>query len=249
MIKKVLPLLIIFFPIAVPGQTVAIKDSFPSFALVELFTSEGCNSCPPADNLLKSLKADAEKNHKRVFFVAYHVDYWNKLGWKDPFSKNQFTYLQQNYSSLLEEKEMYTPQMIVNGKYSFVGSDAKKADDAIAKALNQKSFASVSLKKDSVVRDTLYLSYQSSIQGNDFSLKVLLLESGLKSEVTKGENKGKTLMHENVCRVYNSKNLRNKSGQVLLPVKNLLLNNNFSIIGFIQQKVTLIILGINSFGL
>ncbi len=218
----------------------------PPFALVELFTSEGDHACPPADELLRKIKTDAEKSKKSVYTVAYHVDYWNKYDWKDPYSKVQFTYLQQNYMSALNEKEMYTPQMIVNGQYAFNGSNEAKANEAISKALKTNGYLSISIKKDSVANDTMYVSYQSSVTSADFSIKVLLLESGLKSTVTSGENKGKTLLHENVCRAYQSKSISSKTGQVKIPLKNYILNKNTSMIAFVQQKGSLRVLGICS---
>src|SRR5205085_3255024 len=98
------------------------------------------------DEVLKKIKTDAEKNHKPVYTVAYHADYWNKLGWMDPYSKNQFSRIQQNYVSALNEPDMYTPQMIVNGEYSFNGSSESKANEAIAKALKVNAYISFSIK-------------------------------------------------------------------------------------------------------
>src|SRR5882724_7074525 len=80
------------------------------FAVVELFSSEGCSSCPPAEKLLSRISSDAKANHKNIFCLEYHVDYWNHGGWKDPFSKNQFTMRQNTYSSTLHHAEIYTPQ-------------------------------------------------------------------------------------------------------------------------------------------
>jgi len=107
------------------------------FVIVELFTSEGCSSCPPADKVLSELKAEAEKYKQPVLFLEYHVDYWNRLGWKDPFSKNQFTLRQENYSRVLPGKELYTPQLVVNGEAELTGSDQKAAKAAIQKALEK----------------------------------------------------------------------------------------------------------------
>src|SRR6185436_2864866 len=77
-------------------------------AVVELFTSEGCSSCPPAEKVLSNILEDAEKNHKNIFCLEYHVDYWNRGGWKDPFSKNQFTMRQNSYTGSLQQRELYT---------------------------------------------------------------------------------------------------------------------------------------------
>ena len=136
--------------------------------------------------------------------------------------------------------------MIVNGKYAFNGSNEAKANEAISKALKTNGYLSISIKKDSVANDTMYVSYQSSVTSADFSIKVLLLESGLKSTVTSGENKGKTLLHENVCRVYQSKPISTKAAQVKIPLKNYIPNKNTSMIAFVQQKGSLRVLGICS---
>ncbi len=234
--KKALTLLIII--VAIKAASAQTKTALPPFAIVELFTSEGCNSCPPADELLKKIQAEADKNKQSVYTIAYHVDYWNKLGWKDPFSKLQFTYLQQNYTSALNEDNMYTPYMIVNGQYAFNGTNENKANHFIDLALKAIPTFNISIKKDSIFNDTLYISYQSNVASADVSIKVLLLESDLKSVVNAGENKGKTFLHNNVCRAYQSKTLSSKTGQVKIAIKNLSLSKNFKIIAFAQQKAT-----------
>src|SRR5262245_18067196 len=95
------------------------------FALVELYTSEGCSSCPPADALLSKLVDAARRDGSRVFALAFHVDYWNRLGWRDPFSDPAFSERQSMYAKSFEPR--YTPQMVVNGVQSFVGSDERLA--------------------------------------------------------------------------------------------------------------------------
>src|SRR6185369_6878555 len=95
--------------------------------LVELFTSEGCSSCPPADRLLEMLDS-------RAVVLSEHVDYWNQLGWKDPFSSREVTLRQQAYGRILKLESVYTPEMVVDGETQFTGGDGPKALDAIAKA-------------------------------------------------------------------------------------------------------------------
>src|SRR5438045_1264832 len=95
------------------------------FAVVELFASEGCSSCPPADNLLAELTQQAHAQGRQIFTLSFQVDYWNNLGWVDPFSSAQFTQRQYQYANTLETSSVYTPQMIVNGQYAFVGSDSR----------------------------------------------------------------------------------------------------------------------------
>src|ERR1700743_69163 len=87
-------------------------------AVIELFTSEGCSSCPPADELVA--KIQKENKDKPVYILAYHVDYWDRLGWKDSFSNADFTKRQNSYAKVLRLQSVYTPQIIVNGKTEFV---------------------------------------------------------------------------------------------------------------------------------
>ena len=118
--KKIIFFLSICF---LPALSFAQKN----FVVVELFTSEGCSSCPPADELLTKIAKQSEAANQNVIPLAFHVDYWNSGGWKDPFSKFQFTTRQENYSRILAEKEVYTPQAVINGKFSFTGSKGSLA--------------------------------------------------------------------------------------------------------------------------
>ncbi len=213
--------------------------SSQSFAVVELFSSEGCSSCPPAEKLLSKISKDADTDHKNIFCLEYHVDYWNHGGWKDPFSKNQFTMRQNNYSSTLHHAEIYTPQMIVNGENEFVGSDAAKANGAIDKALNASGKMSLSVSVDSVANDSLYVHYASSRADKNFSLHFALVESNLTSKVGKGENSGRTLTHDNIVRVFYSVGLINDSGISGIPLRGLVLNKNCALISFVQHRQTM----------
>ena len=105
-------------PLALAGQ---VQDS--PFVIVELFSSEGCSSCPPADGIVGVLTTWAREHHEAVYPVVFHVDYWDNLGWKDRFSAPEFSQRQYNYSRILKDQGVYTPQIIVNGADAFVGSD------------------------------------------------------------------------------------------------------------------------------
>ena len=113
------------------AQTGATVPATP--VVVELFTSEGCSSCPPADALLQRLAA-AGQDGVRVIALGEHVDYWDRLGWKDRFSSGELTARQQTYASRFNIDSIYTPQMVVDGRTEFVGSDASAARSAITKA-------------------------------------------------------------------------------------------------------------------
>jgi hypothetical protein len=207
-----------------------------SFAVIELFTSEGCNTCPPAEKIFNSISADAIKNHKNIFCLEYHVDYWNKLGWKDPYSSFQFTNRQQNYTSALGERELYTPMMFVNGETHFVGSDNAKANAAIDKSLKTPGTISLSIKIDSLARDTAFVSFVSSSTDKNYFLRFAFTESNLVSKITKGENAGKTLSHENVVRIFFTVDMKEKIGTAKIPLKNFKPNSSCELIAFIQHK-------------
>ncbi|MCA9557144.1 MAG: DUF1223 domain-containing protein, partial [Myxococcales bacterium] len=116
----------------------------PGFAVVELFTSEGCSSCPPADaNLARLLKAAGDRP---VLGLSWHVDYWDRLGWKDPFSSDAATARQNAYAKAWGTRRLYTPQMVVNGRDEFVGSSEAQADAAVAAALKGPATVALSAR-------------------------------------------------------------------------------------------------------
>ena len=118
-----------------------------SFAVVELFTSEGCSSCPPPDALLAEILEDARKDGRRVFCLSFHVDYWNRLGWTDPYSAPAFSRRQQSYAQAFKNDQVYTPQMIVNGTEEFVGSDRHRSRAAIDAALKRPERVQINLRQ------------------------------------------------------------------------------------------------------
>lgn len=206
------------------------------FAVVELFTSEGCSSCPPADALVNKTSKATEKEGKNVFYLVYHVDYWNRLGWKDPYSKFQFTQRQETYSRVLSGKEVYTPQVIINGENGFVGSNANKLNEGINDALSTTAKIFVTAAKDSIVNDTLYITYKTTNPGSNYFLRFALTESGLVNEVTKGENKGKTLHHDHVVRYFSSIDKILPEGVSKIPLRGLKLSSKHELVFFIQNK-------------
>lgn len=206
------------------------------FAIVELFTSEGCSSCPAADNLLGEIKTNAEKSGQNIITLAYHVDYWNKLGWKDPYSKYQYTIRQENYSRVLADKELFTPQAVINGKLSCTGSRKEELLGKITTELKTSSGIFLEIKKDSLRNDTLFLSYKLQKENPDYVLRLALTEDGLSGKVSTGENSGKTLFHESVVRSLFSVNIPLQKGQTKIFSNVFTGKGKRHLIAFLQLK-------------
>jgi hypothetical protein len=119
----------------------ALRASAAGVAVVELFTSEGCSSCPPADDILVDIAREARQSKRAIYPLAFHVDYWDQLGWKDPFGSAAYSRRQDDYVAAFGGEGPYTPQMVVNGRVGFVGSRREQAQREIARALEQPATA------------------------------------------------------------------------------------------------------------
>ena len=170
--------------------------------VVELFTSEGCSSCPPADKLLMRIAEQQPVGGAEIIVLSEHVDYWNRLGWKDPFSHSRFSQRQQEYSRQRWPGKVYTPQMVVDGSVEFVGSDAAAALDAIAAAAkNPKD--KVELELGVQQAETLPVSIRISgfpTQKGRAEVILAVSEDDLSVDVARGENGGRRLNHSGVVR-------------------------------------------------
>lgn len=164
--------------------------------VVELFTSEGCSSCPPADALLRSLSRMMPD--VQIIPLSEHVDYWNHLGWKDPFSSELFSARQQDYGRIFRLESVYTPQMVVNGGAQFNGSDRSRAVQEIARAA-LASHATVELARISpeMVRLKVDNLPQETKTADMF---LAITDSLLETDVRDGENAGRRLSHTGVVR-------------------------------------------------
>jgi hypothetical protein len=164
--------------------------------VVELFTSQGCSSCPPADALIASIAGD-ESLRGRVIPLAYHVDYWDRLGWKDPFSSRAGTQRQMIYIRTMHVNSAYTPQAVVSGKRQFVGNNPATLDEAIVEASHARPFGSLSL--DATRQgDTIVANVKAVAPEMDIMLA--LVEYGVTTEVKAGENEGRTILNDAVVR-------------------------------------------------
>jgi hypothetical protein len=166
--------------------------------VVELFTSEGCSSCPPADELLGHLRQELSTKNIQVIPLGFHVDYWDGLGWKDRFSSANFTQRQERYAQALKVDGPYTPEMVVDGAVEFVGNNVGRAQQAIRQEASQPEVATV--KISSPLAEHLDIQVKAPVSLGDASVMLAITEDNLTTQVGSGENGGRTLRHAAVVR-------------------------------------------------
>ena len=199
------------------------------FAVVELFTSEGCSSCPPADDAVARLLKEYSNN---VFILGYHVDYWDNLGWKDAFSSAAYSNRQRDYARVFNLSSIYTPQVVVNGEEQFVGSDNAKLHNAINKDLKQTENESLNI---SAKAENNHVTVSYNTKNTGANLNVALVQLAVQSQVKRGENSGATLHHVNVVRSLQTISLKNSSGNIILSLPNGVMAKDCNVIAFTQN--------------
>ena len=171
--------------------------------LLELFTSEGCSSCPPADALLAKLDHEQRLGNAEIIALEEHVDYWDQQGWRDPFSSAQWTERQQDYAAAFRNDGVYTPQMVVDGRAEFVGSSQSRARSAIAEAVREPK-AEVTLmsrpSSDARAKVSIAVKMPPAPESQKAQVWLAVTETGLHSNVSRGENAGQDLHHAAVVR-------------------------------------------------
>lgn len=218
---------------SIPSSVQAPSDS-GGVALVELFTSEGCSSCPPADRLVRRLVDSSRAQDRPVYALSFHVDYWNRLGWTDPYSDAAYSRRQRQYSDALNI-DTYTPQIIVNGRHGMVGSRSQEVHSAISSALDTPTEAQVALAVDSIA-NPLTVGYR--VEGEippEAHLQLAVVERGLSQTVTSGENAGRTLHHANVVRAFTTESAE-WNGTTALSLPDTIDYSDASVIGYVQRQ-------------
>ena len=232
-------------PAATSGGAAADPtSSFASFAVVELFTSQGCNSCPRADQALARLVEDTEG--LAVFPIEWHVDYWDYLGWPDPYAIPEAAQRQRRYGQILRSG-VYTPQMVLNGRiivrpaqdYHLVRTSALSAlgpETAAAGAMPQVELTGAD-RQPRAIR----VSYEVSGVPAGCTLLVAALEGSLENHVPRGENAGRTLSHRNVVRAFGTVNLGPGAGagMVTITLPEDMAPDSASLVAYVQQQETL----------
>lgn len=202
-----------------------------SGVLLELFTSQGCSSCPPADELIDQVK----KVHKdkNVYVLSYHVDYWNRLGWKDPFSAEEYSDYQREYAQQFASRSIYTPQTVVNGSEHFVGSSEVKTNNALKKYSRSKSTNTIKLANVQQEKNVITIAYQ--VDGDAFDrLTFALVIAERITKIGRGENRNRILKNTNI--VANRILVKEHTGQVRISIPDWIeKDDRLSVIAYTQD--------------
>ncbi len=211
--------------------------------LLELFTSEGCSSCPPADKLLQTFDRSQPIAGADLIVLSEHVDYWNHGGWADPFSSPTFSARQRSYANKLGIETVYTPQLIVDGSAELVGSNAADAREEITKAIAQNK---VPITLTNAVRRgdhvSVHLELAPLAKGNA-TVYIALADNEDHAQVARGENAGRSLTHVAVVRVLMPVGTLNSSAfnkDVTIPIKGSG-QTGLRIVAFVQNEASRIL--------
>jgi hypothetical protein len=209
--------------------------------IVELFTSEGCSSCPPADVVLAELEKKQPVAHATIIALGEHVDYWNYLGWSDPFSAAIYSTRQQDYARALNAN-VYTPQMVVDGRAEFIGSNAAQAAEAIAKAARVPK-AQVQIVRSPPDKIKITATDIPPVTAHDkLDIIVAITENNLQSNVARGENAGRKLRHGTVVRHLQVVGEAPRA-ETKLTIEQSWNRENLRVVAFLQERMNRRILG------
>lgn len=211
------------------------REEGKGFTLIELFTSEGCSSCPSADELVSKIRSE---NNKDVYILSFHVDYWNRLGWKDVFSQAAFSERQQLYASHFSLEGVYTPQIVLNGTDQFVGSDENHLRSSLVNNTKQPSTLTIEVTQTN--NSDVHLVYNNA--NIDEFLNIAFVQPEAVTDVKRGENGGRKLHHVNIVREFKTIEAAG-SGNLDLKVPAELRELPFKIIAYTQQKKSFKITG------
>jgi hypothetical protein len=216
-----------------PGVVLAASAGNPVF--VELFTSEGCSSCPPADDLLAQIAAKIPN----AVVLSEHVTYWNDLGWRDPFSLDASTGRQSDYVQRMSLSSNYTPQMVVNGRREFTGSDAGAASRAIALASAEAGVpVAISGVTVDAGRGVSFSIMTGAVRASSELVVVAAQDVGTK-HVSNGENGGHTLRHVMIARSFTQaakiRSGEGYSGHVTVALPEAISGSGWHVVAFVEQ--------------
>jgi len=203
--------------------------------VMELFTSQGCSSCPPADALLAEYAA---AHNEQIIPLSFHVDYWNRLGWADPFSNKIYSERQQWYSQHLPKGSVYTPQLIVNGKGEAVGNNRKTVSSLVQNELTNEKKETISVQDFTVEKNEIRFHYKAANTSKDEVLNIALVQKQATTNIKAGENKGVTITNHNIVRSFATQSINNEgTGSINIPA--MFKASEYALVLYVQNKTDL----------
>lgn len=185
--------------------------------VLELFTSQGCSSCPPADTVLEEIKNNS--NPKEIIPLSYHVDYWDYIGWKDPYASKQFTKKQRFYGHKFNSSSIYTPQLVINGEEHIVGSDRTNILKKIKHKLKSNKVANtITLKNVSKENTNINFSYDIDGTIENKNIHFILVLNEKTTSVKRGENSNRTLTNNNIVVKEEIKSISKNNGTYAIEI-------------------------------
>ena len=211
-----------------------IKTDPNGIVILELFTSQGCSSCPPADVILSKYALD---NRPNIIPLAFHVDYWNHIGWKDPFSKAQYSDRQREYAEVFNSSGVYTPQLVINGKYELVGSNEKKIAEIVSEEITIHSNASIKIISNTLQGDQLLVKFNAFDEIKTSKINLALVKKKEFTKIKRGENNGLEQTSYNIVYDFKSIALNNaKENEMTFKFLSNWKTEDFIVVAYIQNK-------------
>lgn len=212
------------------------------YALVELFTSQGCGSCPASEKIIDDFEKDSSINKEGIVLVSFHVDYWNEKGWIDPFSKSIYSERQKRYAAFLNQEGVYTPQFVINGLSGFSGTNGPRLKREL-KALSPQSKQNISLSQIKKIGEKVQFHYLRSDTSNSVFNIALISESDT-TLVTEGENAGRTMISKNTVRSFVNFSNNKNQGNAYIVINNSIPTSRIKLVVWVQDIQTAALLAI-----
>jgi hypothetical protein len=236
--KFILKVFIGFFFVIGYNQVNAQGQMSPTpTALLELFSSEGCESCPYADVFMEEILRLADSTNSPVYVIDYHVDIWNRQGWYDSLSTPEFSLRQRTYMKKVKQDAMFTPMVYINGQYGMPGGYKKEIGQAIYKEMVTPAKVGLTINANLLNNGKgLSVSYNLTNKIDSAQVTLVLVENEVVNNITGGENKGKTLHHHHVARQMYTIPVKNEySGIYQFPIDPEMDLSKYTLVGFVQH--------------
>jgi hypothetical protein len=248
-LKASCPILFFLILTSFRSSAQSVKPIFKPFSLVEMFTSQGCSSCPPAHEIVDNIYMDPVFGGNNVLFLSFHVNYWDDLGWKDQFSKQEYTEHQRYYQDKFKQEGLYTPQFVVNGISGFSGNNEPRLRRELkASMLSQKRGPQqFEINSLSTEKNKLIFSYSALGENTDRLIQAAIISKSDTTLVNAGENANKELHSKNNVLNYLQIPMRVEGSKAYLNLPSMRKKSSLLFAVWVQSKLDAKVLDIQVF--